>query len=156
MDYQGYKLLDKIKLVCRDVAKYEEGRGRNCSTEIYQAYLVDPANKKQLDSALYWANWTEYGPSFKNEATGRWEYKYEVKHEPVVFDFDNNGFSFELLDCAGGSSQGGKLSFWNCLVSKDNYKFKIGEIQLSLMSFLVFDVVAFVLIWAVLKIFEKK
>ena len=53
------------------------------------------------------------------------------------FDFDNNGFSFELLDCAGGSSQGGKLSFWNCLVSKDNYKFKIGinsELLLDLLK----------------------
>jgi hypothetical protein len=137
MDYKGYKLLDKIKLVCRDIASKEKSRGANNSTEVYQAYLVDPSNKKQLESALYWAKWTEYGPSVKNEETGHWEYSYEIKHEPVVFDFENNGFTFELLDCAGGSSQGGKLSFWNCLVSKDNHKFKIGinsELLLDLLK----------------------
>ena len=30
------------------------------------------------------------------------------------------------MDCAGGSSQGGKLSFWNCVVTKDSNKFVIG------------------------------
>lgn len=121
MDYQGYKLVDKIMLICRDaLSTFAE------SEKIYQAYLVDPSNKKQIESARHWAKWTEYGPSFKNEESGRWEHEYEIKHEPVEFNFDNNGFTLELLDCAGGSSQGGKLSFWNCLVKKDNLTFKIG------------------------------
>lgn len=125
MDYQGYKLLDQIMLVCRDEAEHEDSHGVNRSG-CYQAYLVDPSNKKQLESARYWAEWTEYGPSFKNEATGKWEREYEIKHEPVEFTFGNNGFELELKDCAGGSSQGGKLSFWNCLVTKDNKTFMIG------------------------------
>lgn len=137
MDYQGYKLIDKIKLVCRDEATYEDSYGRNARQPYYQAYLVDPSNKKQYESALYWAEWTEYGPSVKNEETGKWEREYELKHPPVEFEFDNNGFTLELLDCAGGSSQGGKLSFWNCVVSKDGHKFKIGinsELLLDLLK----------------------
>lgn len=128
MSYQGYKLLDRIMLVCRDHPTHEDSckYGFQKSTKsTYQAYLVDPANKKQLESARTWAKWTEYGPSHQNEE-GRWVRDYEVKHEPVEFDFENNGFTLELRDCAGGSSQGGKLSFWNCLVIKDNKTFLIG------------------------------
>lgn len=126
MDYKGYKLLDKIMLVCRDEAAHRDSFGLNSRCSCYQAYLVDPSNKKQLESARHWAKWTEYGPSFKNEETGRWEREYEIVHDPVEFDFDNSGFGLELLDCAGGSSQGGKLSFWNCLVTKEDNTFKIG------------------------------
>ena len=126
MDYKGYKLIDKIMLVCRAIAKREESYGNNIYKNNYQAYLVDPSNKKQLEAARHWAKWIEYGPSFKNEKTGKWEREYEIKHEPVEFEFDNNGFRLELLDCAGGSSQGGRLSFWNCLVTKNDDKFVIG------------------------------
>lgn len=141
MDYQGYKLLDQIMLVCRDEAEHEDSCGVNRSG-CYQAYLVDPANKKQLESARYWAKWTEYGPSFKNEETGKWDREYEIKHEPVEFTFENNGFELELKDCAGGSSQGGKLSFWNCLVTKDNKTFMIGinsDMLLDLLKNASFD-----------------
>ena len=125
MDYKGYKLLDKIMLVCRDTAEHDDSRGLHDSTSYYQAYLVDPTNANQLKAARQWARWTEYGPSYKGD-DGKWIREYEIKHEPVEFDFENNGFTLELLDCAGGSSQGGKLSFWNCLVSKDSKTFKIG------------------------------
>lgn len=118
--YCGYKLLDKIILVCQDLPE------KTVTTDnIYKAYLVDPSNKTQLKSARQWAAWTEYGPSRKNN-NGKWEHEYTIKHEPVEFEFDNNGFTLKLLDCAGGSSQGGKLSFWNCLVKKDDKTFKIG------------------------------
>ena len=129
MDYQGYKLIDKIMLICKDKAEHEES-GDYCRSNhyknIYQAYLVDPSNKNQLKAAQRWAEWTEYGPSHKNAETGKWEREYEIPHKPVEFEFENNGFELELLDCAGGSSQGGKLSFWNCIVTKDNNSFVIG------------------------------
>jgi hypothetical protein len=131
MDYQGYKLLDKIMLVCKDLPA-----GGNSEVDCYPAYFVDPANAKQLDSARHWARWIEYGPSIKNE-NGRWTHEYEIDHKPVEFTFDNDGFTLELLDCAGGSSQGGKLSFWNCLVKKDGKTFKIGinsEMLLNLLK----------------------
>ena len=125
MDYQGYKLIDTIMLVCRDKATHEESINLHASKDVYQAYLVDPSNKKQLESARSWAKWTEYGPRYRNDA-GDWTRDYEIKHEPVEFEFNNNCFTLELLDCAGGSSQGGKLSFWNCLVTRDDRVFKIG------------------------------
>lgn len=125
MDYQGYRLIDKIMLICRDKATHEDSCAVNRSG-CYQAYLVDPSNKKQLESARHWAKWTEYGPSFIDKETGKRGHEYVIKHEPVEFTFDNNGFTLELKDCAGGSSQGGKLSFWNCLVTKDNKTFMIG------------------------------
>lgn len=135
MDYKGYKLLDKIILVCKDIPTH------NSSNNYYQAYLVDPSSAKQFESARNWAKWTEYGPSYKNNE-GKWVRDYEIKHAPVEFEFENNGFSLELLDCAGGSSQGGKLSFWNCLVKKDDKIFKIGinsDMLLDLLKNATFD-----------------
>ena len=86
MDYKGYKLLDKIVLVCRDTAEHEESHGWHDSTSYYQAYLVDPANNKQLESARHWAKWVEYGPSYKGE-DGKWNREYEIEHTPVEFEF---------------------------------------------------------------------
>ena len=129
MDYKGYKLLDRILLVCRETATHADSfgcnGGRKGGDSYYQAYLVDPSNRKQAESARQWARWTEYGPSYR-DADGKLTREYEIKHEPVVFEFDNAGFTLELLDCAGGSSQGGKLSFWNCIVRKADNAFKIG------------------------------
>lgn len=136
MDYKGYKLLDKIMLVCRDLPTKEDGRGINCGKTCYQAYFVDPSSKSQLESARSWARWTEYGPDHKN-AKGKWVYDWKIDHKPAEFTFDNDGFTLELLDCAGGSSQGGKLSFWNCLVKKDDKTFMIGinsEMLLNLLK----------------------
>ena len=113
-----YKLLDNIMLICRD----EDHRK---STEAMQAYLVDPSNKSQLKNARTWGSWTEYGPRVKTES-GKWRYEWEKEHEPLEFTFENKNFGLELLDCAGGSSQGGKLSFWNCIVTRDDKRFKIG------------------------------
>ena len=140
MDYQGYKLLDQIMLVCRAEAEHTDSHGVNRSS-CYQAYLVDPSNKKQLESARYWAKWVEYGPQHKNDE-GKWIRDYKIEHEPVEFTFDNNGFELELKDCAGGSSQGGKLSFWNCLVTKENKTFMIGinsDMLLDLLKNASFD-----------------
>lgn len=107
-EYKGYKLLDKIILVSRDPFNKDD---------VPQAYLVDPSNKKQLESALEWARWTEYIPNTVDE---------KQKHIGTQYEFDNKDFDFELLDAAGGSTQGGRLSFWNCLISKDGKTFKIG------------------------------
>lgn len=113
-----YKLLDNIMLVCRDEDHYK-------STDALQAYLVDPSNKNQLKAAQRWATYTEYGDHVKTES-GKWEYTWIKEHKPIEYTFGNQHFRLELLDCAGGSSQGGKLSFWNCIVSKDDNRFKIG------------------------------
>ena len=133
MDYQGYKLIDDIILVCKKQRKDEE---------YMQAYLVDPTNKKQLETARHWATYTEYGPWHRDPETGKVVYEYKIEHDPVEFTFANEDFRLELLDCAGGSSQGGKLSFWNCLVKKDDNVFKIGinsEMLLDLLKNAAFN-----------------
>ena len=112
MDYNGWALFDKVLLVCREHYK----------GDIYQAYLCDPNNKKQIENARRWGSWTEYGEYDKETKT----YPNRKEHPAVEFEFENNGFDFQLYDSAGGSSQGGKLSFWNCLVTKDNKTFMIG------------------------------
>ena len=84
-----------------------------------QAYVVDPNNKKQLDNAIAWSN-----------------YYSESKDNSEVFVLDNKGFKVKLLSAAGSSSQGGKLSFWDCTISKDKEEFIIGinsELLLSLL-----------------------
>ena len=142
MNYQGYKFIDTIMLVCKDKKESSESWGGwGASVDYYQAYLVDPSNKKQLDAARNWATYTEYGPGNWNEK-GKYIREWEIKHEPVEFTFENKDFTLELLDCAGGSSQGGKLSFWNCIVTKDNERFKIGinsDMLLDLLKNAVFD-----------------
>ena len=117
-EYNGWKLFDKVILVGRELHSKSDKK-------YMQAYLVDPKDKKQLESARYWARWTEYGSSYINDE-GKRVHEYEIEHKPVEITLDNEGFEFELLECAGGSSQGGKLSFWNCLISKGEYTFKVG------------------------------
>ena len=56
-----------------------------------------------LTSAKYWA-----GSAYKE------------------YEFKNGEFTFSLCDPAHGSSQGGKLSFWNCLITIDGNSFLIG------------------------------
>ena len=72
-----------------------------------QGYIVEEGNKSSLETAERWASWGEYvGTSFT---------------------YDNGNFDFELLDAAGGSNQGGKLSFWNCkITAPDNEEFIVG------------------------------
>lgn len=133
MDYKGYKLIDEIILVCKKARRDED---------YMQAYLVDPANKKQLETARHWATYTEYGPWHRDPETGRGAHEYQIEHDPVEFTFANEDFRLELLNCAGGSSQGGKLSFWNCLVKKDDNVFKIGinsEMLLDLLKNATFN-----------------
>lgn len=112
MVYNGWNLLDKVLLVCRQADK----------DNIYQAYLCDPSNKKQVENARSWYSYWDYGEYDKTTHS----YPNKKRVNGVEFELDNQGFEFQLYDSAGGSSQGGKLSFWNCLVSKDDKTFKIG------------------------------
>lgn len=95
------------------IVKNKEGRG----------YIVEEDNKSSLETAKRWASRGEYvGTSFT---------------------YDNGNFDFELLDAAGGSSQGGKLSFWNCKINApDNEEFIVGinsDILLELLKYNKFE-----------------
>ena len=70
-----------------------------------QGYVVPEGN--DLDAARYWAESKDWKPK---------EYKYK-----------NGTFTLRITNAAGGSSQGGKLSFWNCQIrTEDEKEFLIG------------------------------
>lgn len=107
MEYKGWKLFDKVILI----AKQKDKNG------FEQAYVVEYGNASQLKTAMDWARdrvWNSETREYGKETPG------------VEFEFENEGFEVELYDSANGSSQGGKLSFWDCLIRKDDHIFRIG------------------------------
>ena len=128
-EYNGWKLLDNIIVV---IAAAE-----NTKYGCRQGYIVDPKNKKQLESALDWGRRAVYehdedGNLLKDDK-GILLWHYE---DAKAVETDNKDFTLQLLESAGGSSQGGKLSFWNCLITKDDIKCVVGinsELLLELM-----------------------
>lgn len=63
-------------------------------SSIPKAYVVFGDNKKSLENAHRWAG-------------------KDAVDKTVL---GNTEFTFEILECAGHNSQGGKLSFWNCRI----------------------------------------
>lgn len=101
--YKGIKIPEEIIIV----EKYNK-----------QGYVVLPGGN--LDNALNWAKYTE----------GKWiDNKWTIiaEHTGVVHTYKNGNFNISLYDSANGSSQGGKLSFWNCTIhAPDGKDFIIG------------------------------
>lgn len=122
-EYKGWKVPEKIIIVSKVHKIWDYKLGRYSTDEDYQGYVVDPGNKTQLESALNWAKWTEYRGEYNKETR---RYDVQIEHEGEVHEFENDGFTLTLLESADGSSQGGKLSFWNCKVSKDGKEFIVG------------------------------
>ena len=103
----SWKLYDKVTIVTKPLIIYNWQEHKTEYTGINQGYVVEYGNKDMLASAISWAKSTD-------------------NQTPKQFDFDNDGFLLTIYDSADGSSQGGKLSFMNCLIEKDNEKFLIG------------------------------
>ena len=130
--YEGWTLTDKIILVSRPERGYGDGKWTTLNSK--QAYVVDPNNSEMLKSARYWAEITVCGDY--DEETKTYPNKQVIKGEE--FELDNKDFTLELLDSAEESSQGGKLSFWNCLIHTPVGDFKIGisaDLLLSVLKF---------------------
>lgn len=107
MSYNNWKLMDKIDVAVRTgTGKYD-----------FTGYIVEHGDEKALESAKDWAREREYD---------REKREYTKIYEPEVHTFENKGFIAKILDSAGGSSQGGRLSFWRCEIEKDGVKFTIG------------------------------
>lgn len=115
--YQGWTLFDQVELVLKKERVWREGQ--ISYRPVSKAYVVDPSNKSMHESAINWGTESVY----EDDKEGNRVYK---KIPPEVITLDNSGFTLELLEAANGSSQGGKLSFWNCLISKDGQSWKIG------------------------------
>lgn len=116
--YKGIKIEDDIIIVERQ-------------NEEHQGYLVCKSNKNQLESALAWAKCSVHvldkdGNEVKEQVNGWTRYKFQ-ELEGIVHEYRNGQFTFSLSESASGSSQGGKLSFWNCTVTApDGKEFLIG------------------------------
>ena len=108
MTYNNWKLMDVV-----DVA-VKQGNVRDGE---YTGYVVEHCDKNALQSATDWATMREHDPK-----TGKWD----IYTKPKIYAFKNEGFKATILQSAGGSYQGGRLSFWQCEVEKDDIKFKIG------------------------------
>ena len=120
-DYKGWRIPDNVIIVAKEMRDWVNGQ--YVFNGKYQGYVVDANNKDMLASARDWAKWTEYVQPYNRETH---TYADVIQHEGIEHQFINEGFSLQLLDSANGSSQGGKLSFWNCLISKDDKNFIIG------------------------------
>lgn len=85
-----------------------------------KGYVVEKGNKSMMDSALNWA-------------TG---YSNKIQHKE--YEYSNKDFTIELQSSAWGSSRGGKLSFWMCLLTApDGKSWSIGidsEMLLELLK----------------------
>ena len=122
--YTGWKLFDKVTIVAKKMLAYDYKTGETTDTGNVQGYLVDPTNKKQLEAARNWG--TTY-KSIYEEVDGKRQFVDKEIIEPDEYTYDNDGFTLELHNSAEGSSQGGKLSFWNCwITAPDGHRFLIG------------------------------
>lgn len=146
MDYKGIKIYNKI-LIVEKTEITEDGynwRGRT----VNQGYIVDKQNKKMLDNALRWAKWTKYDASilggkyyWHKEVTDDMRAAYQASKktmEGIVHEYDNGSFTISLSEAALTSSQGGKVSFWNCIITApDGKSFLVGINSELLLHLLV-------------------
>ena len=103
-----WNLYDKIIIVEKPLFVWQNGK--YTKTDLLQGYVVEYGNKKTLESAITWGT----------------HYENNVETGPTQQEFDNNGFTLSIYDSANCSSQGGKLSFMNCLIEKDGHEWLIG------------------------------
>ena len=111
MDKTAWKELKEIEIV------YEAHTWHDCEVDgkIYpKAYIVESGNKKQLQSAISWAG------GDKN-----------------IVRTENKDFTFRIINAAGNSYQGGKLSFWMCLMEKPGVPPFLVGINADLLSYLI-------------------
>lgn len=131
-NYMGWKVPEDIIIVAKECRVWKDGKYETVGK--YQGYVVEPGNTSMLQTAHGWAKWVERNGKFHPE-TGT--YDEEIEHPGSEHHFKNEGFTLELLETAGGSSQGGKLSFWNCKVSKDGKEFIVGIASEYLLDILL-------------------
>ena len=122
--YEGWNLYDKVIIVEKVVREYDRKSDSWVDSGNRQGYIVDPKNKKQLENAKRWGATTLY--EYGEDEIGCRNIKETHTYAAKEYIFDNNDFEIELLDSAEGSSQGGKLSFWNCKISKDGKSWIVG------------------------------
>lgn len=122
MAYNYWKMMEKVGVaICSK--KPETWRGK----EQFDGFIFEAEDKKSRESAEEWAR--RYDNRYDQD-------KETIVYEPDIHIFENGGFTVTILDCAGGSSRGGRLSFWKCKVEKDGVEFIVG-VNDSILSDLI-------------------
>lgn len=119
--YEGWKLFDKVAVIEKPISESERGHWYT-KYPYPQAYICDAKDKKMMATGINWGTWVEYG----RDEDGKWCKEKDIVHEAIVNILDNRDFELEVFDSAGGSSQGGKLSFWNCKITQVDRSWIIG------------------------------
>ncbi len=137
-DYQGIKIYKDVVIVEKQSWEYDWSTGRRTLLDLPQGYIVEPGNKKMLETAMSWAKQihaaVDAEGNFIYNEDGERQYE-EIKG--IQNTYVNGNFKFELFDDADGSSQGGKLSFWNCIITApDNKRYKVGISTAILLNLL--------------------
>lgn len=102
MEYKGWKIPEKL---------YIYAKKNNIRYDYPQAMIASSNKPEAIDTAKRWASG---------------KYCDYTENDYVEYVIDNKDIKLEIIDGANGSSQGGKLSFWNCILSKDNMKVVVG------------------------------
>jgi hypothetical protein len=114
------KLYDKVTLYGkkRNVYGYNQDGKYEIIGERIDYYVADANDKSQNGTGERWA--TDSRVVYKDGVAVRDEYGYFVYEEvpPIIHTTDNKDFKLAINMSAGGSSQGGKLSFWMCKITK--------------------------------------
>ena len=130
-DYQNVKIANEIIIVEKPTPYCSWVTWRKVKGQgMHQGYVVDAGNKKSLESAMRWAECREYDESLRpTKAPYNWDKYYAsvIKHSGIEHRYQNGQFEITLCDSADGSSQGGKLAFWNCIITcPDGKEFLVG------------------------------
>lgn len=110
------KLYDKVTLYGkkRDITKYNDDTHTwDIIGEQYDYYVADANDKNQNKTG---ANWSSTRREAGRDEKGH--YIYEDVPSTHVYTTENKDFKLAINMSAGGSSQGGKLSFWMCKFTK--------------------------------------
>ena len=131
IDYQNVKIANEVIIVEKPEAYRSWVTWRKVNGQgLHQGYVVDAGNKKSLENALKWADCREYDEALRpTKAPYNWDAYYaSVKHHAgIEHKYQNGQFEITLCDSAENSSQSGKLSFWNCIITcPDGKEFLVG------------------------------
>lgn len=114
------KLYDKVTLYGknRNVYGYNQDGKYEILGETIDYYVADANDKNQNKTGKNWA--TDSRVVYKDGVAVTDEYGYHIYEEvpPIIHTTDNKDFKLAINMSAGGSSQGGKLSFWMCKITK--------------------------------------
>ena len=114
------KLYDKVTLYGknRNIYGYNQDGKYEILGETIDYYVADANDKKQNGTGEHWA--TDSRIVYKDGVAVRDERGNFVYEEipPIIHTTDNKDFKLAINMSAGGSSQGGKLSFWMCKITK--------------------------------------